>query len=141
VPVLSLAPTPPRRRLLRPAAVGAVGRLDRAGRPGHPCPAAGGRGCRRRHGRRAAVGLVLPLRVAAASLVLMRRALISLVAALALVGGGYALSHSPPVHAPNPAEQAQAVKLVTPQPGDLDLRQVKISAQLASGYTGTLLYD
>jgi hypothetical protein len=71
----------------------------------------------------------------------MRRALISLVAALALVGVGYAFSHSAPVHAPNPAEQAQAVKLVTPQPGDLDLRQVKISAQLASGYTGTLLYD
>jgi hypothetical protein len=74
-----------------------------------------------------------------------RRFLVSVAVAAVVVGAlflmGHALSQGRKPTIRSAAEQARAVRSVSPAPGDIDLRQVKISAELAPGYTGTLLYD
>ena len=70
----------------------------------------------------------------------VRRILVSMVVAGCLVGIGLAISaggSKPSSTAPLPA----AVEQVLPPPGDLDLRQVQIGADLAPGYTGVLIVD
>jgi hypothetical protein len=67
----------------------------------------------------------------------VRRILLSLVAAIALVGIAVGFSQ-----AQRPTERAQpGVERVYPPPGDLDLRQIKIGAILRPGYEGELSLD
>jgi len=67
----------------------------------------------------------------------LRRLAMSMVAAIALVG--LAVGFSAP-RSPQPGKP-KAVELVSPAGGDLDLRQVQVSADLAPGYTGVLELD
>ena len=69
----------------------------------------------------------------------LRRRLI--MGALACVGaGGIVFAFSAPTKTDSTGRPA-AVEAVTPQGGNLDLRQVTISADLAPGYTGYLTLD
>ncbi|MGI9022639.1 MAG: hypothetical protein ACR2HV_05310 [Acidimicrobiales bacterium] len=54
--------------------------------------------------------------------------------------GGLVWVATAPQSSDNPTLPA-AVELVSPQGGDLDLRQATIAADLAPGYTGYLLFD
>ena len=67
-----------------------------------------------------------------------RRIVISIVAAfaVALLWWGFqsADTSQPKIH-------SAAIESVSPTPGDLDLRQVELSADLAPGYTGILYLD
>jgi hypothetical protein len=68
---------------------------------------------------------------------LVRRILISVVVAVALVGLAIGFSS-----AQRPEERVQpGVERIYPLPGDLDLRQVKIGAILRPGYEGALVLD
>jgi hypothetical protein len=68
---------------------------------------------------------------------LMRRVIISVIAAVAVAGIGWAFSASaPPKKVTRPGIEA-----VSPPEGDLDLRQVQVGVDLAPGYTGTLYLD
>ncbi|MGH9225473.1 MAG: hypothetical protein ACRD2W_17200 [Acidimicrobiales bacterium] len=58
----------------------------------------------------------------------------------ALAAGGIVFAFSAPTRQ-DTAGRPAAVEAVTPQGGDLDLRQVTISADLAPGYTGYLTLD
>ncbi|MFN2606889.1 MAG: hypothetical protein ABR511_03180 [Acidimicrobiales bacterium] len=69
---------------------------------------------------------------------LARRVVMSLLAAAAL--GGLVYVAVAPTGTRGPALPS-AVESVSPQGGDLDLRQVTIAADLAPGYTGYLLFD
>jgi hypothetical protein len=69
---------------------------------------------------------------------LRRRIVLSLIVAAAVAGLVFAFT------APDPREEQpkpDAVERVFPQPGDRDLRQTTIVADLAPGYTGYLLID
>lgn len=68
---------------------------------------------------------------------MLRKVVISLIAAGAVVGLANGFSGSTKEKRPLPA----AVESVSPRPGDLDLRQVELSADLAPGYTGVLFLD
>ena len=68
---------------------------------------------------------------------MIRRIVISVVAAAAIVGIAMGFSSSRKPVAP----KNTYVREVYPPPGDLDLRQVQIGAKLAPGYTGTLQID
>lgn len=57
-----------------------------------------------------------------------------------LAAGGIVFAFSAPTHKDVTGRPA-AVEAVSPQGGDLDLRQVTIAADLAPGYTGYLLMD
>jgi hypothetical protein len=67
-----------------------------------------------------------------------RRVLISLLAAAAVVGIGWAFSNSEP---DSEVRFVTGVQSVFPPPGDLDLRQVRITADLSPGFTGVLQID
>jgi len=67
----------------------------------------------------------------------VRRIVISVVAAIAIVGIWWAFQSSD-TKAP---VQIAGIESVSPTPGDLDLRQVELSADLAAGYTGILFLD
>ena len=67
----------------------------------------------------------------------LRRLGVSLVASVALVVRGIGFTGAGKEKRQYPA----AVEGVTPRPGDLELRQDKISADLAPGYTGVLVLD
>jgi len=69
---------------------------------------------------------------------LIRRLIIGALACLA--AGGIVFAFSAPTRTDETGRPA-AVEGVTPQGGDLDLRQVTISADLAPGFTGYLLLD
>ncbi len=68
----------------------------------------------------------------------LRMAVITLVAAAAIGGLVYVGSESETQ--PGPVRPAE-VEMVTPEGGNLDLRQVTIAADLAPGYTGYLELD
>jgi hypothetical protein len=70
---------------------------------------------------------------------LVRNAILSLVLLLA-IGGFVVLFATGKGAKPNPSQPA-AVEAVSPQGGDLDLRQATIMADLAPGYTGYLEID
>jgi hypothetical protein len=61
----------------------------------------------------------------------------TLITALAIGGLVFVFSG----HTARAPARPPAIESVSPQGGDLDLRQVTISADLAAGYTGTLLLD
>ncbi len=69
----------------------------------------------------------------------MRRRIIMGLIAIAAVGG-LVYSFSGPTQDSGPDRPA-AVEAVSPEGGNLDLRQVTISADLAAGYTGYLTID
>lgn len=58
----------------------------------------------------------------------------------ALAVGGIVFAFSAPTHE-DPIGRPSAVESVSPAGGNLDLRQVTISADLAAGYTGYLTFD
>ena len=58
----------------------------------------------------------------------------------ALAAGGIVFAFSAPSHKPTNARPA-AVESVSPEGGDLDLKQITLSADLAPGYTGYLMLD
>lgn len=70
---------------------------------------------------------------------LLRRAVMGLVVAVAL--GGFFYVFTGPTDLGIDQQTAGAVERVTPSGGNLDLRQVSISADLAPGYTGYLMLD
>ena len=70
---------------------------------------------------------------------MIKRIVMTLIAAAAVGGLVYAFSGPTQQDAPGPPPAG--VESVTPAGGDLDLRQVTISADLAPGYTGYLLMD
>ena len=57
-----------------------------------------------------------------------------------LAAGGVVFAFSAPTHVDTTGRPPE-VEAVTPQGGDLDLRQVTIAADLAPGYTGYLTLD
>lgn len=67
----------------------------------------------------------------------VRRVVISVVAAVAIVGIGLGFSMT---SKPKPIER-EGIESVSPLPGDLDLRQVQVGVDLAAGYTGVLFLD
>ena len=70
----------------------------------------------------------------------LRRVVMSLLAAAAIVGIAVAINtggSKPSSTLPLP----DAVEAVTPSPGDLDLRQATIGADLKACYTGVLIID
>jgi hypothetical protein len=69
---------------------------------------------------------------------LKRRIVMSLIAAVAVAGFVFAFS-APKQEAAGPLPAA--VEAIYPASGELDLRQITISADLAPGYTGYLLID
>lgn len=69
----------------------------------------------------------------------MRNAILSLVLLLAL--GSFVFLFATGKSAKTSSSQPEAVEGVSPQGGDLDLRQVTIMADLAPGYTGYLEID
>ena len=69
---------------------------------------------------------------------LVQRVVLSLIVAAAV--GGLVYVFTSPTGGDEPTKPA-AIEAVTPQGGDLDLRQVTIAADLAPGYTGYLLLD
>ena len=69
---------------------------------------------------------------------MVRRMIITLIAAAAV--GGIVFAFSGP-SGEKGAEKPAAIQSVFPVPGNLELRQVAISADLAPGYTGYLAID
>ncbi|MCA1691289.1 MAG: hypothetical protein ABR540_13435 [Acidimicrobiales bacterium] len=69
---------------------------------------------------------------------MVRRLIMGLIAAVAI--GGIVYTFSGPTQSDDPDRPA-AVEGVSPAGGNLDLRQVTISADLAPGYTGYLTMD
>jgi hypothetical protein len=67
----------------------------------------------------------------------VRRIIISVVAAVAVAGIWWAFQAA---DTKEPVRRA-GIETVSPTPGDLDLRQVELSADLAAGYTGMLFLD
>ena len=68
---------------------------------------------------------------------LVRRIIISIVAAVAVAGIWWAFAASAP-----PKKVVRAgIEAVSPPEGDLDLRQVQVGVDLAPGYTGMLYLD
>lgn len=70
---------------------------------------------------------------------ILRRAVITLV--LAVAAGGFYFVFTGPTDTGLDATTSGPVERVSPAGGDLDLRQVSISADLATGYTGYLTMD
>ena len=68
---------------------------------------------------------------------IVRRIVISVVAAIAIAGIWWAFSSA---ETKRPS-QPEAIESVSPPEGDLDLRQVQIGVDLAAGYTGMLFLD
>ena len=69
---------------------------------------------------------------------MLRRLIMTLIAAAAV--GGIVFAFSGPTQEDGPA-QPDAIESVFPLPGNLELRQVKITADLVTGYTGYLAID
>ncbi len=69
---------------------------------------------------------------------MLRRVIMTLIAAAAV--GGLVFAFSGPTQEEGPATP-EAVESVFPVGGNLELRQVTIVADLAPGYTGYLLFD
>ncbi len=67
-----------------------------------------------------------------------KRLIMGILAAVAV--GGIVFAFSAPTHKDESAKPA-AVESVSPAGGDLDLRQITLSADLAPGYTGYLTLD
>src|SRR6516162_4141956 len=67
-------------------------------------------------------------------LITLRRIVISLILAACLVGLGYGLSLSRPTNKPIIYKDS-AIKVLTPEPGDLALSQATIGVTLAPAYT------
>lgn len=76
----------------------------------------------------------------AAPIVTVRRVVISIVLAIALVGLGYGFSSGRDESKP-PVFTDSAVEGTFPKEGDLELRQFRIGIDLASGYTAELKLD
>jgi len=70
--------------------------------------------------------------------VVLRRLIMTLIAAAAV--GGIVFAFSGPSGEKGPT-MPDAIESVFPVPGNLELRQVKITADLATGYTGYLTID
>ncbi|MEA2844691.1 MAG: hypothetical protein QOJ69_2362 [Actinomycetota bacterium] len=70
---------------------------------------------------------------------MVKRIVMTLIAAVAV--GGLVYAFSGPTQSDAPGPPPAGVESVTPAGGDLDLRQVTIAADLAPGYTGYLLLD
>ena len=68
----------------------------------------------------------------------LRLAVMTVIAAVAV--GGLVFAFSADTQRPGPLRPAE-VEAVTPEGGDLDLRQVTIAADLAAGYSGYLELD
>jgi hypothetical protein len=70
---------------------------------------------------------------------LRRRLIMGTLACIAI--GGIVFAFSAPTRQPETANRPSAIEGVTPAGGNLDLRQVTISADLAPGLTGYLTLD
>ena len=69
---------------------------------------------------------------------MVRRIVLSLLVALAVGALWYVATDSSRDEGP---PRPEAVEAISPERGDLDLRQATIAADLAPGYTGYLLFD